>query len=61
MFLQTKALMNMVPFDIENLLTSLGDLDLNDYNFFRPLEILGGFSMADYNIFKSSIIQTKLY
>lgn len=61
MFLQTKALMNLVPFDIENFLTSLGDLDLDDYNFFRPLEILGGYSLSDFNIYKSSIIQTKLY
>lgn len=60
MFSQVKACLNLVPFDLQNYLIRLGDVDVNKFNYFSPLEMLNGQCLADFDIHKSAIIQTKL-
>lgn len=48
LFNQSKASMNMVHLSVSGFLQKTDAIDEEQFNFFQPLEVLGGLSLCDY-------------
>ena len=54
---QTKAVLSMIPMEIQALINRDGECDESLYNFFEPNEFLAGNSLCDYKIWKLSQVK----